>query len=123
VPLGIRLFGIGRHLAELIADLRGEADGRPVDDSPTGPEIQRFIDTLNRDFGNLREVLQDSEPSLTAALIDPVIDRFTETLSAVASAHADLAAKCESLTGSLARFLDPSSSEPTWESDDSDSQS
>jgi hypothetical protein len=123
VPLGIRLFGIGGHLAELIADLRGEAEGRPVDDSQPGPEVQRFIDTLNRDFGNLREVLQNSEPSLAAALIDPVIEHFAESLSAVASARADLAAKCESLSASLARFLDADSAEPTWEPDDSDAQS
>ena len=118
VPLGIRLFGIGGHLAELIADLRGEADS-----SPTAPEVQRCIDMLNRDFGNLREVLQNSEPALAAALIDPVIDRFVESLSAVASARADLTAKCESLAGSLAKFLEPSSPEPTWESGDSDDQS
>ena len=115
VPLGIRLFGIGGHLAELIADLRGEADGHP-----TEPEAQQLIDTLNRDFGNLREVLQNSEPTLAAALIDPVIDRFAESLSAVASARADLSAKCESLTGSLAKFLDPSSSKSAWESGDAD---
>ena len=93
VPLGVRLFGIGGHLAELIVDIRGEADG-----SSAAPEAQRFIDQLNRDFGNLRELLQTSEPSLAAALIDPVIDRFAESLAAAASARPDLSAKCESLT-------------------------
>jgi len=120
VPLGIRLFGIGGHLAELIDDLRGEAADREADGRPSMPEVQRFIDTLNRDFSNLREVLQNSEPALAAALIDPVIDRFGESLSAVASARADLSAKCESLTDSLARFLDPSSSKSTWETGESD---
>jgi hypothetical protein len=115
VPLGIRLFGIGGHLAELIADIRGEADR-----GSTAPEVQRFIDTLNRDFGNLREILQNSEPTLAAALIDPVIDRFAESLSSVTSARPDLSAKCESLTGSLARFLEPDSANSASESGDSD---
>ena len=115
VPLGIRLFGIGGHLAELIADIRGEADGRPA-----APDVQQLIDQLNRDFGNLREVLQNSEPALAAALIDPVIDCFTESLSAVGSARADLSEKCESLAESLDKFLDPPSSKSEWESGDSD---
>ncbi len=42
VPLGIRLFGLGGHLAELVSDLRDAGDGQPL------------IDALNRDFGNLR---------------------------------------------------------------------
>ncbi len=115
VPLGVRLFGIGGHLAELIADLRGE----PADSSAP-PNAQPFIDRLNRDFGNLRELLQNSEPSLAAALLEPVTARFTESLSAVAAARPDLSKKCESLTNKTARFLDPRSSEPTWDSDDSD---
>ena len=57
VPLGVRLFGIGGHLAELIADIRGGAD-----QSAAAPQVLQFIDQLNRDFGNLRELLQASEP-------------------------------------------------------------
>ncbi|MDP1797602.1 MAG: hypothetical protein Q8K78_08980 [Planctomycetaceae bacterium] len=116
VPLGIRVFGIGGHLAELIVDLRGEAAG-----SSAPLDAQPFIDQLNRNFGNLRELLQSSEPSLAATLLDPVIDRFAESLAAVASTRPDLSAKCESLTNSLARFVDPRSSEPSWNADDSES--
>lgn len=108
VPLGIRLFGIGCHLAELITDLRSDT----VQQTPV-PQAQQYIDRLNRDFGNLRELLQNSEPSLTEALIGPVIDRFTETLDLLASIRTDLVAKCESLTNSLARFLEPPSTEST----------
>jgi hypothetical protein len=114
-PLGIRLFGIGTHLAELIVDIRGYANGPSA-----APQAQQFIDQLNRDFGNLRELLQTSEPSVAEALINPVIDRFSESLAAVALARPDLSAKCESLTSSLTRFLDPAPSEPTWESGDSE---
>ena len=114
-PLGVRLFGIGGHLAELIVAIRGKAE-----DSSAQPEAQRFIDQLNRDFGNLREILQTSEPTLAAALIHPVIDRFAESLAAVAAVRPDLTAKCESLTNSLVRFLEPGSSEPAWESGDLD---
>ncbi len=115
-PLGIRLFGIGGHLAELMVDIRDDADGFSA-----SPEAQRFIDRLNRDFGNLRELLQNSEPSLAEALINPVIDRFAESLAAVASVRPDLSAKCESLTNSLVRFVDPRSPEPNWNADDSES--
>lgn len=112
LPLGMRLFGMGCHLAELITDLRN--------DQSSSPRGQPLIDRLNRDFGNLRELLQNSEPSLAASLIDPVIDRFMEALASVASTRPDLAAKCESLTNSLARFLEPQSTDSTWDSDDSD---
>ena len=112
VPLGIRLFGIGGHLAELIVDIRGEADGPSA-----APEVQRFIDQLNRDFGNLRELLQTSEPSLAEALSNPVIARFAESLAAVASARPELSAKCESLANSLAKFLNPNNDELTGYSD------
>lgn len=115
VPLGIRLFGIGSHLAELIADLRGDADGP----SAAQPR-QGLIEQLNRDFGNLRELLQTSEPAVAEALLQPVLDRFADSLAAAASARPDLLAKCESLTSSLAKFLDPQSPESTWGSDDSD---
>ncbi len=109
-------FWPGGRLAELIVDIRSEAGA-----SSAAPESQGFIDRLNRDFGNLRELLQTSEPSLAAALIDPVVNRFAETLASVASTRPDLSAKCESLTNSLARFLEPQSSESTWDSGDLDS--
>jgi hypothetical protein len=115
VLLGIRLFGIGCHLAELIADIRSKAD-----DPSAAPQGQRLIDQLNRDFGNLREILQTSEPSVADALINPVLDRFAESLAAVALARPYLSAKCDSLTSSLSKFLDPNPSESTWESGDLD---
>jgi hypothetical protein len=102
VPLGIRLFGIGCRLAEVITDLRGDAENGPAD-----LEARQFIDQLNRDFGNVREVLQSSDESVAEALIQPVLSRFTDTLAAVAAARVELAPKCESLTTSLAKFLEP----------------
>ena len=113
VPLGIRVFGVGCHLAELIVGLRAGADRET-----TPPEAQRHIDQLNRDFGNLRELLQSSDSSLAAALIDPVLDRFAETLDSVATARPDLAPQCESLTNDLHKLLDPPVQEPTWDSED-----
>jgi len=113
VPLGIRVFGVGCHLAELIVGLRGGANREA-----TTPEAQRHIDQVNRDFGNLRELLQSSDSSLTEALFDPVVDRFGETLATVATARPDLAPQCESLTDDLHKLLDPPSREPTWDSGD-----
>lgn len=114
VPLGVRLFGIGGHLAELIVDLRGDADQLPI-----ATDAQRLIDQLNRDFGNLREVLQSSEPTLAAALVHPVMDRFAETLADVATMHPQLSAKCDSLTNIVSRFLEPRPAESTGDGEDS----
>lgn len=113
VPLGIRVFGIGCHLAELIVGLRAGADR---DNTP--PDARHIIDELNRDFGNLRELLQTTDPSLAEALIDPVLDRFTETLASIATTRSDLAPQCESLTTDLHKLLDPPSPEPIWDSRD-----
>jgi len=113
MPLGIRVFGVGCHLAELIVGLRAGADRES-----TSPEAQGHIDQLNHDFGNLRELLQSSDSSLAAALIDPVRDRFAETLAAIAMARPDLAPQSESLTNDLHKLLDPPVQEPTWDSED-----
>jgi hypothetical protein len=111
VPLGIRVFGVGCQLAELIVGLRGGA-GRAA----TAPEAQRLIDQLNRDFGNLRELLQNSDSSLAEALIDPVLRRFAETLDIAATAYPDLALQCESLTNDLHKLLKPPPQKPAWDS-------
>ena len=102
VPLGIRVFAVGCRLAGAIVGLRAGAEREMAP-----RETQRLIDRLNRDFGNLREVLQGPDSSLTEALIAPVLDRFTETLATVATARPDLAPQCESLTRDLCRLLDP----------------
>lgn len=115
VPLGVGLFGIGGHLAELIVALGSQAA-----DSSAATDVQPFIDRLNRDFGNLRELLQTYEPSLVAALLEPVIARFAESLAAVASARPKLSAKCESLANSLAQFSDPTPSKQGWAPGDLD---
>jgi hypothetical protein len=113
VPLGIRVFGVGCRLAELIVGLRAGADREN-----TPPEAQRHIDQLNRDFGNLRELLQRSDSSLAEALIDPVLHRFAETLDSVATVRPDRALQCESLTNDLHKLLNPPPPEPTWDSGD-----
>jgi hypothetical protein len=107
VPLGMRIFGIGCRLAELIVGLRARADAQP------------HIDQLNRDFGNLREILQNADSSLVGALIDPVLDRFTDTLATAASARPELASQCESLTEEIHQLLDPPPAGPNWDSRDS----
>ena len=113
VPLGIRVFGVGCHLAELIVGLRHGADREN-----TPPETQSYIDLVNRDFGNLREVLQSSDASLALALIDPVLDRFTETLATVGTDRPDLAPQCEALSKEIQKLLDPPPPEPKWDDGD-----
>jgi hypothetical protein len=119
VPVGIRVFGIGCRLAELIVGLRGEAASTAATrQEAASSDAQGRIDQLNRDFGNLREVLQSSDLSLTEALLDPVLKRFVETLDTVATARTDLAAQCESLTGTLQKLLDPQPPGEPWEPSD-----
>lgn len=115
VPVGIRVFGIGCHLAELIVGLR---DGNDRENVPPG--TQQLIDQLNHSFANVREVLQQADTSLADALIDPVIDRFVDALTAVATARPDLAEQCESLTDKLRQLLAPASLSQDWGSDDFD---
>lgn len=100
LPLAIRLFSIGSNLAEIIVDLKIPCEEREL------------IDRLSRDFGNMREVIQDSDQA--ASLLEPALDRFCETLDAVIAARADLAEKCDSLQHRLRRFLEPPS-EPSDE--------
>jgi hypothetical protein len=66
-----------------------------------------------RTFGNLREILQSSETSLTHALIDPVLARFSETLTAVAAERPDQGRRCETIADELGKLLEPSSLDPT----------
>ncbi len=114
VPLGMRVFGLGGHLAELIVGLRAGSDR-----SNTPDDAQRHIDQLNRDFGNLRELLQSADASLAETLIGPVLDRFNETLAVVVTARRDLAPQCDSLTIDLHKLLDPPPPpKPAWNAND-----
>lgn len=97
VPLGIRLFGYGGHLAELMVDLRTASDC----------DVQPRIDQLNREFGNLREVLSSSDLDQASALLQPVMDRLTNTLAELAGDYPSLSEKCDSLSGKLEGMLDP----------------
>ena len=95
----MRLFAIGSNLAELIVDLKEPAEDRAL------------IDQLSRDFGNLREVAGSEE--FGGALVDPVIDRFCETLEAVAATREDLQEKCADLSARVRRFAEPPTAEDT----------
>ena len=55
---------------------------------------------LNRDFGNLRQTLQESP-----ALIGPVTEAFVGRLADVSSACPDLAAKCDDLADKLGTLI------------------
>lgn len=115
VPLGIRLFGIGGHLAELITDLREPPKGSESFDAAASSATGGLIDQLNRDFGNLREVLTGADAALSASLVEPVLDCFAETLEAVASTRSDLDAKCRDVSTRLKTFLTPPAPEMPYE--------
>jgi hypothetical protein len=105
----IRLFSIGSHLAELIAELK-----EPSRDRELPAENRDQIDRLSRDFGNLREVCQSGDFATMDSLFEPVLDRFRESLDALAGVQPELEPKCADLQQRLGRFL-----EPPRESDDS----
>jgi hypothetical protein len=115
----LTLFGLGCHLAELVEDLRsGHAGNTPVrrpgsDETVQGraaastaasshtADFRFWIDTLNRDFANLRVAI--AEPA--GAMIEPVSSKFTEHLLSLAEARADLRAKCLDLDRQLFDFV------------------
>jgi hypothetical protein len=116
VPVGVRLFGIGGHLADLIVDLKSPPRRKRFGDQTTDVretsdvstvDPRPLIDGLNRDFGNLREVLQTSDVSVAATLFEPVVNRFCDTLSDIATAREDLQTECEELQEQLRRLLEP----------------
>ena len=115
VPLGIRVFGIGCRLAELIVGIRGGANRET-----TLPEPQRHIDQLNHNFSNLRALLQSPDSSVAEALLDPVLDRFAETLDTVSCSRSDLASQCESLADELRKLLELPLSQSNLDSEDFD---
>jgi len=115
VPLGVRVFGLGCRLAELIVGLRA---GKNREQTP--PESQQHIDQLNRDFGNLHALFQSADVSLAAALIDPVLDKFAHTLATVRTARSDLAPQCDSLISDLQKLSDPPPPRPDFDSLDDD---
>ncbi len=86
----IRLFGIGCRVAELVVDLK------------SSPETAVLAKSLGRHFGNLRSAVAD--PS--AALVEPVTERFCQELQEAADARPDLAAKCADLDTELREFAD-----------------
>jgi hypothetical protein len=82
-------------LAELTVDLKEPVENRPL------------IDRLHRDFGNLRDIIQGGDLARAEALLQPVLDRFAESLAEVVSARDDLRAKCEDLEARTRRILEP----------------
>jgi len=112
-PLELRLFGIGCLLVGVIVEIRGTSDSV----APSAG-AQQHIDRLNRDFANLRDVLQTPDPARADALAEPVIDRFVESLDVVATAHPDLAEQCGALASALETLLHPPASDAFSEFDD-----
>jgi hypothetical protein len=89
VELG--LFALGGMLAELLCDLKN-----------TSPEIARpHLDSLNRDFSNLRETLRTAQ----AALIEPVMMSFHEHLEELGAHCPPLARQCAGLQSELLAAL------------------
>ncbi|HYV37657.1 MAG TPA: hypothetical protein VE988_18355, partial [Gemmataceae bacterium] len=93
------LFALGAHLAELTQDLKDAAAD------------QGLIDELNRVFGNLSDVVQQSKPDL----IEPVARRLCDSLALIGENHAELAVKCDDLEQQLDAFVRKLTGEPDWD--------
>ncbi len=87
LPLERMLFQIGAQLAELDSVLKQDAD------------TLHFVETLNRDFGNLRETTTS-----TLTLVEPVMERFCDDLEEVHEHCPDLATHCSGLRDTLRDF-------------------
>lgn len=96
LPLGVRLLGIAWHVAELVMELNELADSASL------------VDQLNRDFRNFREVLSDSDSARIDALLDPVLERFDQTLALIADGHPELEPRCSDLSRKVKSFGEPS---------------
>jgi hypothetical protein len=81
------LFGIGSHLGELRLDCQEKADAG------------KWLEALNRDWGNLLAAAKDD----TGCLVDPVVQRLRDTLGELAVAYPELAEKCRDLDDQLVR--------------------
>jgi hypothetical protein len=81
----LAVMQFGYDLAELIAELQKST------------ETHLLAESLQRQFGNLRETIENKQRELR----EPVTDRFGEELLATAAARTDLAAKCEHLADQL----------------------
>ena len=108
VTIGIRVFGIGCNLAELIGDLR-------LAEAP-----QATIDELNRHFGNLRQVLGQTTEVGNASLIEPVVERFIESINALTSTGPHFDRKTADLIHNLSHLTTPPPPSPPrdWSSED-----
>ena len=95
IPIGIRVFGIGCHLAEIIADLR-------LANAP-----QATIDALNRHFGNLREVLGQTAEASNTSLIEPVTACFITVLQDLEAPDDRFLRKTRDLANKLEALLAP----------------
>jgi hypothetical protein len=87
----LSLFALGGNLAELIAVLK--------EDDPDA--ARPHIDALNRDFGNLRQALQDGQASVAG----PVAMRFQEHLDELGSARPEFAERCGELQQQVGDLL------------------
>jgi hypothetical protein len=90
----MRLFSIGSQLCRITAALKYSTAERAL------------IDRLGRDYGNLREVVQGQDGLAAESLIQPVLERFYESLDAVVAACPDLQAQCAAFQERLGRFVD-----------------
>lgn len=97
LPLEVRLFSIGAALCEVTVALKDP------------PEERGLIDALSRDFGNLREIARSGEAAQIEALLEPVIDRFCQTLDEAAGIRESASEGCDTVKQRLRRFLEPPS--------------
>ena len=95
LPLEVRVFSIGAALCEVTVALKEP------------PEERVLIDALSRDFGNLREVVRSGDSTRIEALLEPVIDRFCQTLDEAAAIREGTSEDCETVKERLRRFLEP----------------
>jgi hypothetical protein len=96
----IALFALASRLSELTQDLK---------DAGAAPST---LDALHRDFGNLRDSVQNP----AADLIDPVTAKLCDTLMTLAESYPGLNEKCADLEEKLREFAGRQTGE--WEDEE-----
>ena len=73
-----------------------------ITDLKESPDGNRFVESLNRCFGNVRAAL--AGPETVAALLEPAAERFCDELDELAAVRGDLLEKCLDLQEQARRF-------------------
>ena len=75
---------------------------KPLTNLQESPDGGRFVESLNRYFGNVRAALENRQTA--SALLEPAVECFCDELDEAAAVRGDLLEKCLDLQQQVHRF-------------------